>query len=140
MKHVLRARYYIRYMDDWVILEGSKSTLWSYLREITGFLQDRLHLRLNRKTAIFPVARGIDFLGYRIWDDHRLLRKSSIKRAKRGFKKLSNDYAAGLIELDKVRASVVSWLGHCRHADTYRITRKVLGGLVLTPNKNGYGD
>lgn len=130
-KHTLKVKYYVRYMDDVIILHGDKQVLRSYLQEIEGFLAHRLRLRLNRKTSIFPISQGIDFLGYRIWDDHRLLRKASIKRAKRGFKKLSNDYAEGKVSLERVKATVMSWLGHCSHANAYRIRRKVLGELAL---------
>ncbi|MBE3575692.1 MAG: group II intron reverse transcriptase domain-containing protein [Firmicutes bacterium] len=136
VKHHLRAHFYIRYMDDFIILEGDKQALWHYLMEIKGFLEDRLCLHLNRKTSIFPVWQGIDFLGYRIWDDHRLLRKANVKRAKRMFKRLSKDYSEGRVSVERVRASVMSWIGHCKHADTYHVRRRVLAGLHLQRGKN----
>lgn len=131
VKHTLRVRYYVRYMDDFVILHHDKRALWDVKREIECFLADRLLLQLNRKTSVFPISQGIDFLGYRIWPTHRLLRKSSIKRARRGFKKLARDYAEGKIPLERVKASIMSWLGHCKHANTYRIREKVLSEVVL---------
>lgn len=131
MKHTLRLRYYVRYMDDFVVLHHDKRALWDVKREVEAFLADRLSLSLNPKTGIFPISQGADFLGYRIWPTHRLLRKSSIKRARRGFKKLARDYAEGKVPLDRVKASIMSWLGHCRHANTHRIRGKVLGELVL---------
>ncbi|NLN18127.1 MAG: RNA-dependent DNA polymerase [Firmicutes bacterium] len=131
VKHTLRMRYYVRYMDDFVILHHDKRLLWDTKREIEGFLEDKLSLKLNHKTGVFPISQGIDFLGYRIWPTHRLLRKGSIKRARRGFKKLARDYAEAKIPLDRVKASIMSWLGHCQHANTYRIREKVLGELIL---------
>lgn len=130
-KEVLCIKYYVRYMDDFIVLHHSKACLWQWRREIEEFLDCRLRLKLNRKTGIFPASQGIDFLGYRIWKTHRLLRKSSIKRARRGFKKLAREYADGSIPVERVRASVVSWIGHAEHADTYRLRKKLLGELVL---------
>lgn len=126
VKHDLGVRYYVRYMDDFVILHYDKGYLHSLLREIEGFLADRLALSLNQKTSVFPVQQGIDFLGYRIWATHRLLRKSSIKRIKRGLRKLQRDYTEGKVSEAKLRAVVASWVGHSKHANTYRIRRKVL--------------
>lgn len=140
IKHTLRVRYYVRYMDDFVVLHHDKRALWDIKREVECFLADRLLLRLNHRTGVFPISQGIDFLGYRIWPTHRLLRKSSIKRARRGFKKLARDYAEGRIPLERVKASIMSWLGHCKHANTYRIREKVLGDVVLVRPSDGGND
>ncbi|MDI3547871.1 MAG: RNA-directed polymerase [Halanaerobiales bacterium] len=129
IKHDLRAKYYIRYMDDFIILHHDKRLLWYFLQEIRDFLDRKLNLELNGKTSVFPINQGINFVGYRIWPTHRLLRKSSIKRIKRGLKKLQKDFNDGKIPLKKVEATIMSWLGHCKHADTYRIRKKVLGEI-----------
>lgn len=131
-KHKLKSKYYIRYMDDFLLLSDSKQQLWQWLREIEAFLHANLALELNHKTAIFPVAsRGIDFLGYRIWPDYRLLRKSSVKRMRRKIKAYKRKYAAGEMGADDINRSVQSWLGHAQHADSYRIRTKLMGSLVL---------
>lgn len=131
MKHTLRVKFYVRYMDDFVVLHNDKRYLWDVKREVEGFLAHRLDLKLNPKTAVFPINQGVDFLGYRIWPTHRLLRKSSVKRARRGLKKLSRDYAEGKVSLERVRATIASWLAHCRHANTYRVRSKILSETVL---------
>lgn len=129
IKHDLRVRYYVRYMDDFVILYRDKDYLHSLKKEIEYFLASRLALSLNHKTAVFPISQGVDFLGYRIWPTHRLLRKSSIKRIRRGLRKLERDYAEGSVSLEKIRSVVASWIGHTSHADAYRIRQKVLGSV-----------
>jgi len=81
VKHRLRVRYYLRYMDDFLILGKEKSYLWGILREIQKFLNNNLSLKLHpKKVQILPVRKGIDFLGYRVFKDYRLLRKSTVKR------------------------------------------------------------
>jgi len=132
VKYTLQERFYIRYMDDFIILSPNIKHLHNARQEIEDFLWHNLRLKLNSKTQAFPVdSRGIDFLGYRIWPTHRLLRKSSTKRTKRRLRKLKALYAADQIGMDKIRATIMSWLGHCKHADTYRLRQKVLDGFVL---------
>lgn len=135
VKQVLGAKYYVRYMDDFIILGGDKRQLWATLEEIKGFLDRHLSLQLNGKTSIFPIQQGIDFLGYRIWPTHRLLRKSSIKRMKRKLKALKRKYGEGKIGLDRVNASIQSWLGHCKHANSYNLRKAILNNFCLTKNE-----
>lgn len=125
VKETLRVKFYVRYMDDFVIIGGDKAELWQVKREIEDFLSDKLDLRLNGKTGIFPVSQGVDFLGYRIWADHRLLRKRSTKRIKRALKHFQKIYAQDAIDLDQINATVQSWLGHAKHADSYHFRQKL---------------
>jgi len=130
-KHQLKARYYIRYMDDFIILHHDKQQLLAWQREIIVFLQDRLALNLNNKTSIFPVSQGIDFLGYRTWAHKRLLRKSSAKRMVRRLKRLKWLYQRGKTTLARVKQSVRSWVAHCDYCDSWRVRRRILGDAVF---------
>ncbi len=132
IKHRLKVKFYVRYMDDFILFSGDKNELRTWRREIETFLADVLRMKLNPKSDIYPACRGIDFLGYRIWSSHRLLRKSSLFRATRRFKKLSDLYARGLTTLEHVRASVMSWLGHCVHADAGAGVKICLRALSLS--------
>jgi retron-type reverse transcriptase len=86
IKEVWGVRYYLRYMDDFCIIHASKKYL-AYLKfEIEKFLRDKLFLLLNRKTSIFPITQGVDFLGYRTWTTHKLIRKRSVKNMRRKLK------------------------------------------------------
>jgi len=63
-KHVIGARHYIRYVDDFLFLHESTDWLNAVLRDIDAFLPSALGVRLNpRKTIMQPVARGVDFVG-----------------------------------------------------------------------------
>ena len=130
VKQQLRVRRYIRYMDDWLIIHHDKVYLHELRRILEEWLWDRLRLRLNNKTQVFPVAarrgRALDFLGYRMWCTHRRLRGDSVKRMERRLKDLQQGYTEGLIELSDVRQRVASWLGHASHADSFRIREKLL--------------
>jgi len=131
-KESLRIKLYLRYMDDFVILLPDKTFLQMILQEIKTFIQDNLRLMLNKKTQIFPVGpRPIDFLGYRIWPDYRLLRKANVLRTKRKFKKFARLYAEGSKSMADIRPNIMSWLGHCKHADTWKLRKKILAQLLI---------
>jgi len=131
IKHQMRVKFYVRYMDDFVLLDGNKARLHSYKAEISSYLDDQLRLQLNPKSDIFPADRGIDFVGYRIWPNYRLIRKRSLIRASRRFKRLSMEYAQGRVDLNRIRSSLMSWLGHCSHAHVQRGIEKCLAAPVL---------
>lgn len=131
VKEVLQVKYYVRYMDDFIILGPSTEYLWKMRKQIELFLREELILKLNAKTDIFPISRGIDFVGYRIWPTHRLLRKRSIKKFKRKLKVFGKKYGTGDIGYEAVDRSVQSWLGHAKHADTFRLRRKIFQEFKL---------
>lgn len=136
VKHVLREKNYVRYMDDFLIVHHDKAHLHRLRARIEQFLWDRLRLKTNAKTQVFPVGerfgRAVDFLGYRVWTTHRRIRKSSISRITRTLKRLRKQYAAGKIDLSKIRESVMSWIAHANHAETYGLRRKLLGSIPFT--------
>ena len=136
IKDTLGIRFYLRYMDDFVLLYDDKKKLHQLLDKIETFLKDRLNLKLNPKTAIFPLHRGVDFAGYRTWPTHILPRKRTIKRAKKRFKKFAALYREGKLELEYIKASLISFLGYVKHCNSYRTTRSVLERLVLLPPEN----
>ena len=68
-------------MDDFVLLHDDKQYLHELKRRITEFLAARLRLTVHPKKAqIEPVRSGVNFLGFRIFPHHRLLRASTVKR------------------------------------------------------------
>lgn len=129
-KHHLKARRYLRYMDDFVIIHHDKRQLQVWRQEIEAFLEEHLRLRTNSKTQVFPIStqrgRALDFLGYRIYSTHRLLRRCSVKRIKTKLKKYRRQYAAGEINLSDINPNIQSWLGHASHADTLGLRTALL--------------
>jgi RNA-directed DNA polymerase len=82
IKHQVKAKHYIRYVDDFVILHESAKWLNSAKAEINTFLQDKLAAELNpTKTILQPVNRGIDFVGQVIKPWHRITRKRTVNTA-----------------------------------------------------------
>ena len=132
VKHELRARYYLRYMDDFCILAPCKSDLHRMHRACEEFLSDHLRLALNQKTQVFPVGpRPVDFLGYRIWQTHRKLRKRSIVRMRRQLRRLQRLYREGRIGLPDIRRHLASWLGHAQHAHSFNTRSGMLSEAIF---------
>jgi len=81
MKRELKRRYYIRYMDDFLTFGESKQELWQVKEMVAGFLKRSLDLNLHpKKATVFPVSMGVEFLGYRVFNDYSVLRKSTARR------------------------------------------------------------
>lgn len=136
VKHGLREKNFCRYVDDFLVVHHDKAHLHQIRILIERFLWDRLRLKTNAKTQIFPVGerfgRALDFLGYRMWTTHRRLRKSSISRITKTLRRLKKQYAEGKVTLERVRQSVASWVEHARRAETYGLRSKLLGSFVFT--------
>ena len=129
IKHTLRVKHYIRYMDDFVILGKSKKELHRLRKEIEIFLEDYLYLELNNKTAVRPINLGIDFMGYVTWPTHRTLRKSTKKKMKKRLKYLDKKYKQDKITLEKISETVQSYLGIIEHCSSYNLKQKVFSKL-----------
>lgn len=130
VKHKLRASHYVRYMDDFVIIHHDKAQLHRWRADIERFLRASLRLSTNSKTQVFPIStaggRALDFLGYRIYATHRLLRRCSVKRIKAKLKTYRRQFAEGEIGVADVQQKIQSWLGHAGHANTYHLRQQLL--------------
>ena len=114
-KHVLHCKYYIRYMDNFLLLDEDPSFLYFAKYEISNFINNRLKLQLNPKSTIIFAKNGVDFVGYRHWMDFTLLRKASMRRITKLMKQL-NQRCCSLEDFNK---RIVSMIGHAKHADVY---------------------
>ena len=124
LKETVGARYYIRYCDDGVVLHRDKGWLQGVLHRIEEFF-DTLGLRLNPKTSIFPVDRcGVDFLGYRTFRTHTILRKSSARRLKKKVREIEQNYLT--MSPDAILGSLGAYHGWLKHCDCYNFGRKYL--------------
>lgn len=131
-KRVLVIKRYIRYMDDIIILDNDKERLKEYGRRMTQFLEERLHLNFNNKTALRPVRVGCEFVGFVIYNDHVILRKSTTLRMKRTLRKTRQDYHDNLITFKEANATMQSYLAMLSHVDCKKFKEKLLDEFVLT--------
>jgi hypothetical protein len=133
-KRELHIRYYIRYMDDVIVLSDSKEELQRYKAKLSEFLGDVLKLRLNSKTAVRPVSQGMGFVGFQIKPGNVRIRKSTSLRMKRHLKDIQERYRNGEITFAEANQTVQSYIALMDKCDCKELKDKVLGELVFTHN------
>ena len=126
VKHQLKAKYYIRYVDDFVILHKSKEQLEEWKFKINYFLNNNLKLELHSdKSKIIPLSRGIDFVGFRDFYHFRLLRKRNIKSMKSKIKQ----YKENKITKVKIFEIYQGWKAYAKWANSSTTRKEILNQL-----------
>ena len=127
MKEVKHMKHYYRYMDDICIFASSKEELHQLLQEIEEYLNTKLNLRLKGNYQIFPsFIRGVDFVGYRIFLDYTLLRKSTCQQFKQKMTAIRKKIESGQEMNYSEWCSINSYKGWLKHCDSYRLTEKYI--------------
>lgn len=126
IKHKLKVKYYVRYMDDFILLLDTKEECKDIKKKIEEFIAEHLQLELNHKSRYYPCAQGVNFCGFRIWPTHRLLRTNSKKKIKRKIRRWNKYWYKGEIDFDIVMPSLQSWIGHSSHCNSHMIKQKIL--------------
>lgn len=133
VKHDLRERFYLRCMDNFIIIHHDKKHLQRAKEEIRGLLENRLHLELNPKgTMINKCRNGIEFVGYRVYADRVKIKKASVQRMKKRLAVMQTMYRRHTTSLEEITQRIRSWLGHCCQANARTIVQNVLSGVVFT--------
>lgn len=126
IKHRLRIEYYIRYVDDFLILDFYKPKLRQTKELIRNFLQEKLKLELHPvKARLFPIDKGIDFLGYTVFNHYKLLRKSTVKRFIKRMGRCREEIAKGKTNRKFLKSHWQSWLGYASFANSWKLRRYI---------------
>jgi retron-type reverse transcriptase len=125
VKHNLKAKHYIRYVDDFVILHKHKTTLEEHRNKIDGFLQT-LQLELHpNKCCIVSLRQGITFLGYRIFNKYTLLRARNVRTIRNRITTLLDAYEERMIGAEEVLDTLYGWNAYAAHANTYNLRNRI---------------
>jgi len=128
VKHELKAKYYIRYVDDFVILHESKIQLEIFKIRISRFLKEALKLELHiQKSRILCLSQGIDFVGFRNFYYHRLLRKRNIKNMAHKIKL----FKKGKLSYEKILESFQGWNAYAKWANSFTLSKEFTKKLIL---------
>jgi hypothetical protein len=123
VKHKLKIKYYIRYVDDFTILHKSKLQLKIWKYAIEKFLREKLKIELHpQKSSIISLSRGIDFVGFRNFYCYRLLRKRNIRKMFGTIKR----YKEGKLPKEKIIGSFQGWNAYAKWANSFKLRRDVL--------------
>jgi RNA-directed DNA polymerase len=121
VKHKLKAKYYIRYADDFVIMHHEKDVLVDILPKVQSFLGEQLKLFLHSdKVFIKTASSGVDFLGWVHFPQHRVIRTTTKNRM---FKKIKDSQEKSEV--------VESYLGLLNHGNGWKLQQKVKDKIVI---------
>ena len=122
IKERLRMRYYVRYMDDLVILHPDRNVLRAVMLTAQAHLAE-IGLQLNPKSCIYPVAQGVLFLKFRylLTPTGKVVKRvthEAIGKERRKLRALHRLYAAGEMTGKQVNEHFTTWVAHMNHANS----------------------
>lgn len=117
--HTMRQGRFLRYMDDTVIFAHSRQYLELLYYRIKWFIEAEMRMAFSH-WLIAPITRGLNFLGYRIWPSHKLLRPASVARAKKKIGRYRKHGCAG-----QLARFLASWRGHAQWANTHNLLQRL---------------
>jgi hypothetical protein len=129
IKRELRARAYVRYVDDFLLFGDDKTELWAWkaaLRQQLAEMRLTLH---ERRSTVYPVTGGIPFLGFRVYPTHRRIKRRNAVMFHRRLQIHWRARQAGRLSREDFQARLRGWLAHAAHGDTWRLRRSLLAGL-----------
>jgi len=129
VKHKLKAKYYVRYADDFVIMNTDRTWLEILIPRIARFLDERLALSLHPdKLFIRTLASGVDFLGWVHFTDHRVLRTVTKRRMLRN-----------IIGKEEDDPCVRSYLGLLKHGNAQMLHKIAMAKLAFGGKRSSAG-
>ena len=133
VKHRLKVKYYLRYCDDFIILDRDPYYLLKLASKINEFLEEHLALSLHpNKVLLRKYQQGVDFLGYVVLPYHRAIRTKTRKRVIRRIADIKDGFENDLISEESFRQSLNSYRGILRHCNGYELETEMiwLSGLA----------
>lgn len=123
IKQKLKIKFYLRYVDDFIILHENREQLEEWKTQIDEFLRQELKIELHPdKSRIILLSQGVDFVGFRNFYYFRLLRKRNINNMKRKIEL----FKQGLLCEDKFNESFQGWSAYAKWANTFKLRKGLL--------------
>jgi len=125
VKHELKAKFYIRYVDDFIILHRSKTKLQDYQKCINEFLQ-KLKLELHPdKCSITPLGSGISFLGFRVFYYYKLVRQRNFRKIINKIDVLLDQYECGAKNAMEILERLNGWNAYAMQGNTHNLRERL---------------
>ncbi|MBO3459902.1 RNA-directed DNA polymerase [Aetokthonos hydrillicola Thurmond2011] len=130
VKEQLKARKYLRYVDDFALFSDD----WGFLKEARFAIEEylaKLRLKIHPiKSQLFETRYGANFLGFRVLPHCIRVRTENLRRAKRRLRNMQIEYIQGKISIDEVTRSIQSWIAHLEHGDTWQLRQQIFASLI----------
>ena len=128
VKHSLRVKGYVRYMDDFILFGDNRAALKDYGGLIKGKFAELWLTMHPDKYSIVPTAKGVDFAGFVVFNDGRIrVRSSTVRRFDRRYRQMLWEANHKRRDPADVTMRVRAWGAHVEHAQSYRLRADVLG-------------
>ena len=129
VKHELKAKYYMRYVDDFIILHDNLAVLEEYKEKIEYCIKN-LGLELHpEKSKIMPLKAGVTALGYRNFYHYKLLRISNKRKFEKYFHKKLQYYREGFLSKNDILKYLQGWFGYAQWANTYKYRKEIVNKI-----------
>lgn len=133
IKEVLRAKGYVRYVDDFALFHDDPAVLTEWRHRLEAYLARRRLSLHPRKTEILPTEVPVPFLGYILHTDHRRLPEKAVRRFRGRLRSLRDRWRAGTVAMDEASQKIGAWVAHAEHANTWRLRHAIFSGRLFDP-------
>ena len=130
IKEVLCIKYYLRYMDDFILLVPNKVIAKEIYTKINLFITSELKLELNKKSKYYPIKYGCDFCGYIVYKDYIKVRKRIKKNINNHIKKWNYLYLNKKFNYNKFILSYNSFISVLKNANTINYIRRINDKII----------
>jgi retron-type reverse transcriptase len=131
IKDTIGCKAYLRYVDDFAVFSNDKKELWAVKSSMDEYLQG-LRLKLHvKKTRIFPVNSGCEFLGFYVYPHFRKVKKANVRLFEGRLRALQAGFRKGRKTLEDIRCSIQGWIAHAEHANSYGLRERIFEKYVF---------
>ena len=131
IKETLQVRGYVRYMDDFVLWSNDKAVLLDHLDAIRGFLETDLKLELKDNVQVNRSARGLPFLGYRVFADRLMLGPRARRRFGRRLRGYEQEWVSGAWSETDLARHMEALLSYVRFSDSVALRRHIVNKISV---------
>ena len=131
VKRELKCPAYLRYVDDFLLFSNDRCQLLDWRAAVIGRLADLRQTLHERRAQPRPVTEGIPFLGFVVFPTHRRLKSRTGIAFRRRLQQRLALYVAGEIDSHELAASILGWIEHARHGDTWGLRRSLLSHFAI---------
>ena len=130
IKERLRVKYYLRYMDDFVLIHPDKEFLLHCRDEIEKEVEKIGFWLHPEKTRLYPISEGIKFLGFihYLTDTGKVLRlldTNNVRMERRKLVRLVHRVRKGYMTRKQVDNCYQSWRAHAVKGNTHNLVRRM---------------
>ena len=120
-------------MDDFLLFAADKRILWEWQSRIAEFLRTLRLVTHPRKTVIYPVTRGMPFLGWNVFPTHRRVKRANALDFTRRLREQVAAFQHGEITLADLTMQTRAWIAHVEHGDTRHLRAHIFHAIPISP-------